>query len=42
MSNAPLYGLELGQINGRITYWVVVYDSAHNVEISSEREIVIE
>ncbi len=41
MSNAPLYGLELGQINGRITYWVVVYDSAHNVKISSEREIVI-
>ena len=41
MSNAPLYGLELGQITGRITYWVVVYDSAHNVRISSEREIVI-
>ncbi len=41
MSNAPLYGLELGQITGRITYWVVVYDSAHNMKISSEREIVI-
>jgi hypothetical protein len=40
-SNAPIYGFDLGQVKGKIRYWIVVYDSANNMERSEEKEIVV-
>ena len=42
-SNAPLYGLELGQLPSgtTITYWITAYDTANNVQLSDEYSFTV-
>ncbi|HEC95241.1 MAG TPA: hypothetical protein ENI45_04675 [Thermoplasmatales archaeon] len=43
-SNDPVFGLELGQFptDTNVTYWIVAYDTAHNIKQSGKKSFIVD